>query len=144
MYFLTSVIWKMTPFKSIMQCLEQMVPQQTMTAQAMQMSAQMARVATQVPKTQWFQYSLQLGFWIALKNLGPRQSIGAISIWDSFFPSACGSYSSANAKEKETSRSNKEETQAKLNPPLSSHFFPSRGLFSYGFEEICATKSHQC
>lgn len=40
----------MTPFKSIMQYLEQMVPQQTMTARAMQMSVQMERIAIQVPQ----------------------------------------------------------------------------------------------
>lgn len=50
MYFLASIIWKMTPFKSIMQYLEKMVPQQNMTAQAMQISAQMERIAIHVPK----------------------------------------------------------------------------------------------
>lgn len=50
MYFLASIIWKMTPFKSIMQYLEKMVPQQNMTARAMQMSAKMERIAIHVPK----------------------------------------------------------------------------------------------
>lgn len=49
MYFLTSIIWKMTPFKSIMQYLEKMVPQQNMTAEAMQIRAKMERITLQVP-----------------------------------------------------------------------------------------------
>lgn len=50
MYFPTSIIWKMTPFKSIMQYLEKMVPQQNMTAQAMQITTKMERIAIHVPK----------------------------------------------------------------------------------------------
>lgn len=50
MYFLNSIIWKMTPFKSIMQYLEKMVPQQNMTAQAMQISAKMERIAIHIPQ----------------------------------------------------------------------------------------------
>lgn len=51
MYFLTSIIWKMTPFKSIMQYLEKMVLQQNMTAQEMQISAKMERLAIHPPKS---------------------------------------------------------------------------------------------
>lgn len=40
----------MTPFKSIMQYLEKMVPQQNMTAQAMQISAKMERIAIHIPQ----------------------------------------------------------------------------------------------
>lgn len=50
MYFLASIIWKMTPFKSIMQYLEKMVPQQNMTAQAMQIRAKMESIAIHVPR----------------------------------------------------------------------------------------------
>lgn len=50
MYFLTAIIWKMTPFKSIMQYLGKMVPQQNMTARAMQISAKTERIAFYVPK----------------------------------------------------------------------------------------------
>lgn len=50
MYFLSSIIGKMTPFKSIMQYLEKMVPQQNMTARAMQMSAETERIAIHVPQ----------------------------------------------------------------------------------------------
>lgn len=54
MYFLTSIIWKMTPFKSIMQYLEKMVPQQNMTAEAMQIRAKMERITLQVPQNVGF------------------------------------------------------------------------------------------
>jgi hypothetical protein len=60
MYFLTSVIWKMTPFKSIMQYLEEMVPQKNMTAQTMQMSAKM-KSAVHVPKKVVIPTILHLG-----------------------------------------------------------------------------------
>lgn len=43
-------MWKMTPFKSIMQYLEKMVPQQNMTAQAMQIRAKMERITIHVPQ----------------------------------------------------------------------------------------------
>lgn len=98
----------MTPFKSIMQYLEKMGPQQNMTAQAMQIRAKMERITIHAPRNVVFPtFPPTCLLNSTEKNLSPLWRIQVLT-----FVIFHVTYSSVNASaydKKEISITNKEE-----------------------------------